>query len=516
MRSFQVLAIESMNSEEIDEWFEDEEKERIHHDRRVEAVMEQEAVLMLSDEQESMHATYEELRRLKQAKPTLQAEDDFESLKVKHGAALEIIPMKAVLTKKPGTRRRFRMVACGNYIEKDSKEELYASGADALTVRYALKKAAELGWRGMILDVKVAFLHAPLKDDEDSDDDSAVVLKPPSLLVKLGYAKPGEHYQAVKAVYGLRQAPRKWGRHRDKKLLQMRTPEGYVFRPSASEPNLWRILKVPEGTNALEIEEFESELYGFMVVYVDDIIVLSREEIVIAVQKELQREWDTSTPEWLGKVPAKFLGMEISEHEKGFLTSQAAYIQDKTSSMGVKDSKVPTVKDMYPPPEDQADEKDVRLAQKDIGELLWISTRTRPELAFVVSRCSAMVLSAPKWVLGMSKLVWGYLKSTQEHGLWFTRDHGAGDAGVELYGGGGLRAYSDISFAPTGDGSVSHGAVYIMWRGSLLWWRSGKQPFPTLSTAEAELVEAIEAFTLRDSVDAILAEHEQVTSRAFT
>ena len=34
-------------------------------------------------------------------------------------------------------------------------------------------------------------------------------------------------------------------------------------------------------------------------------------------------------------------------------------------------------------------------------------------------------------------------------------------------------------------------------------------PFPTLSTAEAELVEAIEAFTLGDSVDAILAEHEQ-------
>ena len=76
MRSFQVLAIESMNSAEIDEWFEDEEKERIHHDRQVEAVMGQEAVLMLSDEQESMHATFEELRRLKQAKPSLQAEDD--------------------------------------------------------------------------------------------------------------------------------------------------------------------------------------------------------------------------------------------------------------------------------------------------------------------------------------------------------------------------------------------------------------------------------------------------------
>ena len=205
----------------------------------------------------------------------------------------------------------------------------------------------------------------------------------------------------------------------------------------------------------------------------------------------------------------KFLGMEISEHDKGFLTSQAAYIEDKTSSREVKKSKIPTVKDMYPPPEDPVDERDVRLAQKEIGELLWISTRTRPELAFVVSRCGAMVLTAPKWVQQMADLVWGYLKHTQYQGLWYIRDHGSDEAGVELYGGGGLRAYSDISFAPTGDGSVSHGAVFVMWRGSLLWWRSGKQPFPTLSTAEAELVEAIEAFMLGDSVDAVVAEHER-------
>lgn len=123
---------------------------------------------------------------------------EFAAPKQMHGAASEVIPMKAVLTKKPGPRRRFRMVAGGNYIEKDSKEELYASGADSLTARFALKN----GWKGTILDVKVAFLHAPLKDDEDSDDDSVVVLKPPSLLVKLGYAQPGEHYKTVKAVYG--------------------------------------------------------------------------------------------------------------------------------------------------------------------------------------------------------------------------------------------------------------------------------------------------------------------------
>ena len=140
-----------------------------------------------------------------------------------------------------------------------------------------------------------------------------------------------------------------------------------------------------------------------------------------------------------------------------------------------------------------------------MGELLWVSTRIRLELAFVVSRCSAMVLTAPKCVCEVLETVWAYLKSTPREGLWFGRDKGGQD---DIHAAGGLRAYSDISFVPTGDGSVSHGAVYLIWNGALLWWRSGKQPFPTLSTAEAELVEAIEAFTLGDSVDAMILEYE--------
>ena len=51
-----------------------------------------------------------------------------------------------------------------------------------------------------------------------------------------------------------------------------------------------------EGTcaeaDAAEIEEFEGELYGFLAVYVDDIMILSWEEIVLSVQNALQKEWE--------------------------------------------------------------------------------------------------------------------------------------------------------------------------------------------------------------------------------
>ena len=69
-------AIEKWEAEEMDEWMEEEEKERRVHRHRVESIMEQEAVLMLGDDQQSMHATYEELRRLKQAKPAAEEEED--------------------------------------------------------------------------------------------------------------------------------------------------------------------------------------------------------------------------------------------------------------------------------------------------------------------------------------------------------------------------------------------------------------------------------------------------------
>ena len=67
-----------------------------------------------------------------------------------------------------------------------------------------------------------------------------------------------------------------------------------------------------------------------------------------------------------------------------------------------------------------------------------------------------------------------------------------------------MQAYSDASFAPGGGHSI--GAVIIMWNGSPMMWRAGKQPFPTLSAAEAELTEATEAMLMGDAFDALLAD----------
>lgn len=54
----------------------------------------------------------------------------------------------------------------------------------------------------------------------------------------------------------------------------------------------------------------------------------------------------------------------------------------------------------------------------------------------------------------------------------------------------------------------SHGSVVVMFRGSVLLWKSARQATVTLSTAEAELNELIEGLMVGESVAAILEELE--------
>ena len=98
-----------------------------------------------------------------------------------------------------------------------------------------------------------------------------------------------------------------------------------------------------------------------------------------------------------------------------------------------------------------------------VGELLWLVTRTRPDLAFTTSRMAQMVLKCPRMVAKMADQVWRYLRTTRNEDLSFQPTRGTGWAGESQIG---LEAFSDASFAPGGGTSV--GAVMIRWNGALM------------------------------------------------
>ena len=70
-----------------------------------------------------------------------------------------------------------------------------------------------------------------------------------------------------------------------------------------------------------------------------------------------------------------------------------------------------------------------------------------------------------------------------------------------------LSAYKDSSFAPAE--SRSHGAAVVVYRGSPICWRSSRNALATVSTAESELVEAVEGALLLKSCRGIIAQIAQ-------
>ena len=415
------------------------------------------------------------------------------------GRQVEVIPSKLVITLKPGPKRKIRIVACGNFLESRG-EELFAAGADASALRFTLKVAAEERWKVLTVDIKVAFLNAPLvtttKDQGDLQDDVMYVLKPPSLLVKLGYADVSEAWIAEKAMYGLRQSPRSWSIYRDRVMAGLEIEE-IVINQATSEPNLWILRHHREDT-----------LRGMILVYVDDMLITGEEKVVTKTLEQIQRVWQTSTPEEVtnGK-SSKFLGMEIVKEGEVIRARQTSYVEDRLETnlggdwRSVRDTWMPCPKEIDDSAEENAQPSHVREAQRLVGELLWLVTRTRPDLAFTTSRMAQMVLRCPRAVVKLADQVWRYLKTTRMEGLSFHPTRGTGWAGEDQ---SGLEAFSDASFAPGGGTSV--GAVMIRWNGALMQWRAGRQPFPTLSAAEAELTEATEALVMGDSFDALISD----------
>ena len=179
-----------------------------------------------------------------------------------------------------------RIVACGNYIEKGDSEDLYAGGSDSISMRLSLKKAMIEGWTGASMDIRTAFLNAPLPTENEQGGGSIVLLKPPAILVKLGYVSSTSYWKALMAMYGLRQSPKTWGDHRDECFHEMTWKIGkeeFYFESMTSEPNLWKIMQKENVSQDIQ--------KGLMLVYVDDLLVLSKEEVVRGAIQTISSRW---------------------------------------------------------------------------------------------------------------------------------------------------------------------------------------------------------------------------------
>ncbi|CAE7716488.1 RE2, partial [Symbiodinium microadriaticum] len=295
-------------------------------------------------------------------------------------------------------------------------DNVYASGTSADTLRVSIAYAILRQWTAGGTDISNAFTLAPMPEN------LLYGVLPPSIVVLAGAAKPGETWKIERVLYGLREAPRLWSLFRNDRLQSARIDyEGRVLILCNldTDENLWRVC----------YEDQPEETAGLMLIYVDDILVLSMTGIIKCIYKWLIAEWKCSALEMLSDGALRFLGVELRLQGEGIHMSQAGYVRDLLRQHGVEEQPgkpltVPCSREWLQD-EDTEDEgaepeeATVRMAQKVTGEALWLSTRSRPELAHSVACMASKALRKPLRALEISKRVMQYLSKTADYGLLY-------------------------------------------------------------------------------------------------
>ena len=307
---------------------------------------------------------------------------------------------------------------------------------------------------------------------------------------------PDELWRIERAVYGLRQSPKWWGDFRDATLRSSSWDgvEGKTrFVQSTVEGNVWKIVTESE------------KVVGFMIIYVDDIMLLSSKEEAEKAYTWIRQQWQcTPLQQALEDRPITFLGVDIhvgqdDQGNQGFLLGQSGYIQELmrcyTISPRLRTSPVPRewVKEM--PEAEEYTQEELRAAQKVTGELLWVAQRSRADLAYMVALMGSWTVRAPRQVRKIGLRLLEYVGATQDHKLSLIPHR-------DCYNG--IVIFSDASFAPYGSQSVT--GVLVTYKGRAMLWKGKRQSLISLSTAESELIAGCEGVVLGQSAEALLGD----------
>ena len=255
-------------------------------------------------------------------------------------------------------------------------------------------------------------------------------------------------------------------------------------------------------------------------------LLVGRTEDVQCVAGTLQKLWTTTPVQWATEhEPLTFDGFEIQKHTGSLKISQTNYIAELLGTYShveglsaVPAVREPEVKQMTEPVLEQ-----VKLAKTIGGQILWISGRTRPDIAYAVNMVGQLVTKCPAEAVSRAETVIRYLRKTADLRLVYGKapdDFGEWDQLKFRRHKGLVEAYADASLAADVN-SRSYGAVHLYWAGALVCWLCQRQPLIAASTAAAELFASTEAHALsramQPTVQALLRDHlAQVEAVMYT
>ena len=370
--------------------------------------------------------------------------------KVKRGRDGEVNRFKSRLV-----IQGFRQVYGIDYTESFSPVVRYS------TLRILLAFAAALDLPIYHIDVKTAFLHAPLKE--------TIFMCQPEGFVDPD--KPTYVCRLRKSLYGLIQAPREW----NELLHNFLTSFG--LQRSSVDPCLY--VRIAAGVTTLAA------------FWVDDGLIMSTDpQECINLVNALAVNVEVSS-----KPADHFVGLNI-DRDRGnrkLYLSCPSFIEKLLAKFQMSQCHPLTVpadphtrlsKAMAPQTPVERDRMQKVPFRMLVGSLMYIATTFRPDIAFAVNVVARFCQNPGNAHWQAAKRIARYLAGTCRHGLCFS---GGAAAVIELTG------FSDADFAGDLDSRRSTTGWAFLINGTAVSWRSKRQTCVALSTTEAEYISASSA-----------------------
>lgn len=333
--------------------------------------------------------------------------------------------------------------------------ETFAPTANLTSVRALMQIAVQNDFSVHQMDVKTAYLHAPI--------DEEIYLDQPEGFEELSKTGGKLVCKLRKSLYGLKQSGRNWYKllndHLEQNNFERNQVDHCVYR-----------------------KQIESDTI-IVIIWVDDLIIAASSVDQLNKFKETMKSQFNMKD--LGQI-SNFLGIQFEQKEGEIKMSQEKYIAKMLERFGMSDCKPrATPNELKMECNKNVEENNTELENpKDyreiVGSLIYAMTCTRPDISWVVSKLSQSLAKPTVQDLVAAKHVLRYLKGTSHYELCFKKS----DEALSL------TAFSDSDWASSVEDrrSTTGYCFSLTKQGPAISWKSKKQPTVALSTCEAEYI----------------------------
>ena len=366
------------------------------------------------------------------------------------------VGVRWVITKKAEGSVKARLVALG-YQENSSNIRKDSPTCNRDSIRLLLTIVATESWKLQHIDVQAAFLQGK-KISRD------VFIIPPK------EAETRKIWKLNKCIYGLVDGPRMW----------------YVeLRDTLVKLNV----VVSSYDESFMFWYDEGKLEGIIAVHVDDLMFSGSKKFEREVIGELKKKFRLSTEV---EVEFAYTGLDVKQTQSGILVSQLGYA-DQISRIKID----PTRVNRNTLPINEEEKQQLRTV---CGQLLWVSTQTRPDVAYATCFASNSVTEG---TIADLKMVNKTVKFLEKNPLTLRFKKLLLPESV-------LVVFCDASYGNLKDGSSQGGFIIFLvsltGKSCPITWQSRKIRRVCKSTLAAESWAMIEAVETCELIQAQLSE----------